>query len=146
MNATGGFDWHSEDEFFRIDDDIKSIVAMTIDTHGRLIVASKQKPIKIASLDMATLHRKIQAGQDLRDVSFDAFTLENENVEVAEKAELDDSIRIAWGNERLFIIPNASHECIFSYLDSTLQPTETIVLRTPKPLPIFSSMTDTSIG
>lgn len=128
MNATGGFDWHSEDEFFRIDDDIKSLVAMAIDTHGRLIVASKQKPVKIASLDMATLHRKIQAGQDLRDVSFDAFTLENENVEVAEKAELDGSIRIAWGIERLFIIPNASHECIFSYLDSTLQPTETIVL------------------
>ena len=128
MNTGGGFDWESEDEFFRIGDDIESLVTMAITTDGQLIAASKLKPIKIASLSMATLHQKIQAGHNLRDVTFESVSLSNEDVEVAEKAELDASIRMAWGNDRLYVVPNASHECIFSYLDGTLQPTETIAL------------------
>ena len=128
MNASGGFDWQSEDEFFRVGTDIESLVTMAITTDRRLIAASKQKPIKIASLDMATLHQKIQTGADFRDISFDSVSLHNAGNDTAEMTEWDASIRIAWGQERLWILPNASHACIFSYLDGTLQPTETIVL------------------
>ena len=126
IDSENGVQFESEPSLFQVGDAMESFSTFAVLPDGRLIAPTRQAPIKIATLDMDILHQKIQTAKDFRDVSFDTLSLDNKDNDTADMATQDASIRIASGNERLWILPHASHPCIFAYEDFTLQPTETI--------------------